>query len=69
MRRVIPLAALLVCAGIAVAVAAPGLDANQSVIMKYVDVWNKGDMSLLPSSVIVRGPPPSMAFAVENAMT
>ena len=46
MRRVIPLAALLVCAGIAVAVAAPGLDANQSVIMKYVDVWNKGDMAL-----------------------
>ncbi len=46
MRRVIPLAALLVSAGIAVAVAAPGLDADQSVIMKYVDVWNKGDMSL-----------------------
>ena len=46
MRRVIPLAALLVCAGIAVAVAAPGLGANQAVIMKYVDIWNKGDMAL-----------------------
>jgi steroid delta-isomerase-like uncharacterized protein len=60
MRRVIPLAALLVCAGIAVAVAAPGLDANQAVIMKYVDIWNKGDMALadevLTASVARLGP-------------
>ena len=62
MRRVIPLCAVLVCAVLAVAVAAADRGHNKSIVKRYLEVWNSRDSAtaneILAADVVRIGPTP-----------